>query len=361
MDIGIIGLERAGKTTVFNALSGGHAATGRYGDATTHVGVARVPEARLGQLAERFRPRKVTPAEVRYWDFPGAGFTKSGPSPQFLAALAQADALLHVVRAFARADVPHPEGSVDPQRDIAAMESELVFADLSLLERRLERLGTEVRAARPGEREAGQREMALLQRAKEGLEQGVPLLRQELSAEERRALAVYPLLTAKPTLVLLNLGEEAIPQMASLEEEYRRRYARLGSQVVALCGELEMELAQLSPQEAAEFRPQMGLGERGVEVIVRLSLELLGLITLFTINEAEARAWLVPRGATALQAAGKVHSDMERGFIRAEVIDWRKLLEAGSLAEARKRGLVSTEGKGYIVQDGDVLHILFHV
>jgi GTP-binding protein YchF len=361
MDLAIIGLERSGKTTVFNALSGGHVETGRYGAASTNIGVAQIPDERLEALGRHVNARKVTPAEVKYWDIPGVGFTKSGASQQLLAALGQADAFLHVVRVFAREDVPHPLGDIDPKRDIEAMDTELVFADLSLIEKRLQRLTTEVRAARPGEREAGQRELTMLERLKAGLEAGIPLRYQSIDAAEMQMLSTYSFLTAKPVLVVLNVGEGAVDRLVTLQSEYSEQLAEYGNRVVAICGKLETELAELPPDEAAEFRPQVGLKESGVAAALRASQELLKLITFFTAGENETRAWMVAEGTTALQAAGKIHSDIERGFIRAEVMNWRTFLEAGSIAEARKRGLVSIQGKGYIVNDGDVINILFNI
>jgi len=364
MDLGIVGLPLCGKTTVFNALTHGHAeAGGHRAGVETHIGVVKVPDERLNKLGAQFQSKKVTPAELRYLDLPamGATFGRGGPSSQVLSALSASDGLLHVVRTFQREDVPHPQGSIDPHRDIAAMDVELVLADLAIVEKRLERLAPVVRAAKPGEREAGEREMELLRRVKASLEGETPLRAQSLAAEEEKALRDYALLTLKPILLVVNVGEEDAARIADIESEFATRYAAQGTPVVALCGQLEMELAQLSEEEAWEFRQELGLTDSGVQRVLQRTFDLMGLITFYTVVGDECRAWTVPRATPAQQAAGKIHSDMERGFIRAEAIGCQEILVCGSLAEARKRGILRTEGKGYVVQDGDVLHILFCV
>jgi len=364
VDLGIVGLPLSGKTTVFNALTHGHAETGVHGGGVeTHIGVVKVHDERLEKLAAHFQSKKVTPAEVRYWDFPAMAFGKGGPSGQFLSTLARADALLHVVRLFQREDIPHPEGSIDPHRDIAALNMELSFADLGVVERRLERLDPVVRSAKAGEREAGEREMELLRRVKAGLEGESGLPGRHFAPEEEKALRDYSLLSLKPVLLTLNVGEEDCPRMAALEEEFGARYpsAEGDLRVAALCGQVEMELAELSEEEEQEFRQSMGVLESGVQRVLAQTFDLLGLVTFYTVVGEECRAWTVPQGTPAVKAAGKIHTDMEHGFIRAEVIGWEEMLRQGTLAEARKHGVLRTEGKGYVVQDGDVLHILFNI
>ncbi|MDI6857983.1 MAG: DUF933 domain-containing protein [Dehalococcoidia bacterium] len=366
MQMAIIGLARSGKTTLFNALTHGHAPVGAFdGEAELHIGTYKVPDERLDRLAPVFKAKKVTHADIQYVDVPGGlawrGGRGGGPSPQVQAALDRSESLVHVVRAFRNEAVPHPEGSVDPQRDIDTLDLELAFSDLGVIERRLERLDTAVRSARAGEREAGEHEMALLRRIKEGLEAGTPIRAQPLTKEELRSVANYNFLTAKPLLILLNIDEADVPQAAAIEEEARARRSGPSTAVAAACGTLEMELIDLSDEEEREFRADLGLGEAAAERISRLSFHLLDLIFFFTGNEDECRAWTVPRDTPAPRAAGKVHSDMERGFIRAEVIRWDELISYGSLAEARRHGALRGEGKGYHVQDGDVLHILFNV
>lgn len=364
IDLGIIGLARSGKTTVFNALTQGHARTGSYGAAETNIGVVKVPDSRLDELAARIRPKRLVPAEVRYLDFPATGtaFSEGGPGGAFLAALGSTDALIHVVRAFVNEAVPHPQTTIDPHRDIATMEAELIFADLAIIERRLDRLTTVVRSARAGEAEAARHEMALLQCVKAGLEAETPVRAQDLSDEERQMLSGYNLLSAKPLLILVNIGEEDTARATAIEAEFRERYRWPRTEVVALAGRLEMELAELSDEEAAQFRADFALPPQpGRQRVISLSYSLLGLISFFTFNADEGHAWSVPAGTTAVRAAGKIHSDMERGFIRAEVLSWQEMLRYGSWAEARKHGALRTEGKSYQVQDGDVIHILFNV
>ncbi len=362
MDLGIIGLELSGKTTVFNAVTRGHARTGTFGAAEPNIGVVKIPDERLDQLCAVLKPRKVTHAETRYLDFPGAlALRGEGPAGAYLAALSQCDALVHVVRAFRDESVPHPEGSVDPHRDIASVNLELAFADAAVLQRRHERLDIAVRSAKAGEREAGERELSLIQRLREALERDEPLRTQDLSPDERRLISGYQLLTDRPLLVLANIDEADIARAHEIEAELAGRWRGPGVEVAALCGKLEQELTELSDEDAAEFRKDLGLEEGGLERMLRLSQRVLGLITFFTVNEPEGRAWPLANGSTALEAAGKVHTDMARGFIRAEAIGWQELMECGSMAEARKRGLLRTEGKQYVVQDGDLLHILFNV
>ncbi len=365
MDVGIIGLGQSGKTTVFNAVTRGKAQTGFGGGQEPNIAVVKVPDRRLDTLSAMYKPKKHTPAEIRYVDFPAAGAAfgrGEGPGAQFIGQLRNVDALIHVVRAFDDPAVPHPEGSVDPARDVAAMDLELAFADLALIERRLERLAAELRSQKAGERGAGEREQALLERLKAALEAEQPIRALGLGEDEERTIAGYRFLTQKPLLLVFNIGEEQVGEREALEATWRARYAQPHTDVAALCGKLEMELLDLSPAEAAEYRQELGLVEEtGLDRAIRLSYALLGLISFFTVGPDECRAWTVERGATAPHAAGKIHTDLERGFIRAEVVRYEDLVAAGAEAEAKRRGLVRTEGKGYVVQDGDVLHILFNV
>jgi GTP-binding protein YchF len=365
MKLGIIGLARAGKTTVFNAVTRGKAQVGAYSSGTQpNVGVVTVPDERVDRLAEIYRPKKVTYATVQYVDFPAAGesFGKGeGPAGKFLNELARMDALVHVVRAFADESVPHPEVTVDPDRDIATMDLELAFADAAQIERRLGRLETEMRSLKAGEREQLQRLRDLLLRLKEGLEHDRPIRAQELTPEEKRLLEGTQFLTALPMLVIINIGEEDLERREAIEAEFRQRYAGPGRDVAVMAGKFEMDLNELSEAEAVEFREAAGVTESGMANAIRASYALLGLISFLTAGPDECRAWTVTRGATAPEAAGKIHSDLQRGFIRAEVIRWDDLVACGSEAEAKKRGLLRTEGKQYVVQDGDVLNILFNV
>ena len=363
MKVAIIGLPKSGKTTIFNALTKGKAEVAAYTSSLIpNIGMAKVSDSRLAMLEKIFHPKKTIPAEVNYVDIAGspkAFGTGEGMGGELLNYLTTADALLQVVRVFADEKIPHPEGSIDPKRDIATLDLELAFSDLAIIERRLDKLEASLKGAKASEREAWLREQNLLQKIKAGLEKDIPIRQQGLSEGELKILSNYQFLTAKPMLVVLNIGEGQIPQASQLENEMRSLYPQFA--VVALCGKLEMELGQLSAAEAEEFREVLGLTTPALDRVVDLSYRLLGLISFFTTASAELKAWTIPSGTIAPKAAGKVHSDMERGFIRAEVTSYNDLERCGNLAEARKGGLLRTEGKNYIIQDGDVITFLFNV
>ena len=362
MKVAIIGTPESGKTTIFNALTRGKTEVAAYSPTLApNTGVAKVPDSRLSVLEGIFQPKKTVPAEVSYTDIAGflKGFGKEGPGGEFLNYLTTADALLQVVRAFEDDKVPHPEGSIEPKRDIASLDLELAISDLAIMDKRLDKLETSLKGAKAAEREAYLKEQLLLQRVRAELEKDIPIRLQGLSKEELKMLASYQFLTAKPMLVVINIGEKQIPQASQLEGEISSLYPQFA--VVALCGKLEMELTQLDDAEAREFREAMGLSKPALDRIIELSYSLLGLISFFTTVSSELKAWTIPSGTSAPKAAGKIHSDMERGFIRAEVVSYGDLESCGSLAEARKRGLLRTEGKNYTIQDGDVVTFLFNV
>jgi GTP-binding protein YchF len=362
MKVAIIGLPRSGKTTIFNALTRGQTEVAAYSHTMApNIGVAKVPDSRLSALESIFQPKKTVPAEVSYIDIAGSirGFGKEGAAGEFLNYLTTADALLQVVRAFQDDKVSHPEGSIDPKRDIASLDLELAISDLAIMERRLEKLETSLKGANAAEREPYLKEQLLLQQIKVKLEKDIPIRLQGLAKEELKTLANYQFLTAKSMLAVLNIGEEQISQASQLEGEIKALHPQFA--VVALCGKLEMELAQLGDVEAREFREAMGLSKPALDRVIDLSYGLLGLISFFTTVSSELKAWTIPRGTPAPKAAGKIHSDMERGFIRAEVVSYSDLGSCTNLAEARKRALLRTEGKNYIIQDGDVVTFLFNV
>ena len=364
IDIGIIGLPKSGKTTIFNALTKGKADSGSHTGLAPHVGIAKIPEPRLNILAEMLHPNKVVTVEVRYIDVAASvkGLVQDkGIGGELLNQLSNADSLINAVRAFADESIPHVEGSLDIDRDITAMDLELIFSDLAIIERRLERVATSLKGAKPPERQGLLREQETLTKFKNELEKDVPVRELSLTPGEARIITNYQFLTAKPLLIAVNIGEEQLPQAASLEAELNSRHSREKCRVITLCGKLEMELAQLDNSAAQEFRTEFGIEESGLDRTVKLSYELLGLISFFTIASNEVRAWSIQSGTTALKAAGKIHTDMERGFIRAEVISYNDLVKCGSLSEARKKGLLRLEGKDYIVQEGDVITFLFNV
>jgi len=366
VDIGIIGLAKSGRTTIFNALTKGKVETGSYTQKglTPHLGIARVPEPRLKMLADMLHPKKVVPAEVRYLDIGASvkGLVKDKAiSSQFLTELSNTDALINVVRAFIDETIPHIEGSLDVGRDIATIDLELAFSDLAIIERRLEKIEVSLKGAKQLERQGLLREQELLTKVKANLEKEVPIRELKLTIEEARTIANYQFLTAKPLLIAVNIGEEQLSQAVSLETELKTHYSRPKCGIITLCGKLEMELAQLENSAAEELRDEFGIEESGLDRTIKLSYELLGLISFFTIASGEVKAWSIQHGTSAVKAAGKIHSDMERGFIRAEVISYDDLMKCSNLSEARKKGLLRLEGKNYTVQDGDTITFLFNV
>ncbi len=366
MEIGIIGLPQCGKTTIFNALTGGNASTSIHasGAISTNIGVAKVYDERLDVLKRIYSPKKVVPAEIKYVDVAGLtrGFGKDeGMGGKFLNIISGVDALLHVVRVFADDKIPHIDGNIDALRDLETMQLELILSDIVIIDRRLLKIEEGLKGAKSSEREPWLKEKDLLQKVRSRLEQEMPVWRQDLTAEQMHALSHYQFLSAKPALIVLNIGESQMESAIELEETIRAQYCCPQSQVVALCGKLEMELAQMSTDEAAEFRRDLGLGDPALARATRLSYELLSLLSFFTTVSAELKAWTAPLGTTAVKAAGKIHSDMERGFIKAEVIHYDDLAASGSVAEVRKQGLMRLEGKNYQVHDGDIITFIFNI
>jgi GTP-binding protein YchF len=366
MQIAIVGLARSGKTTVFNSLSRGHAETGGFGGLTVNTGVVKVPDARLTRLTELFRPKKEIPADVTYVDLPAPATAAEGephadiPADQ-LARLRNADALLHVVRVFENDAVPHPLLSIDPARDIEQLELEFTLADLGVVEKRLEKLKSSGRHGTAAEKEANEREEVVLRRILPALTDGQPIRDVGLDEDESLRIRGFRFLTEKPVLVLLNLGESDLPRAEELVAETAASITHARTEVAQMSAQIEMEIGQLDDEEAEVFREDLGLEGSSMERVIRASYHLLGLISFFTVGDDETRAWTVTRGATAVDAAGAIHSDFERGFIRAEVIGWEELLELGSMAEAKRQGRRRSEGKTYEVQDGDVIEVLFNV
>lgn len=351
MELGIVGFPQSGKTAVFNALTRGKGETASYSSAP-NIGVVKVPDPRLENLASILKPKRVVPAEVQYIDMGmPAGLGKGeGIGGQFLARLSQSDALIHVVRAF--------DGS-QPEKDVADMDMELILSDMAIVERRKERLKKLLKGGKGVEREANLRELSLFEKLGNSLEKSLPIREQDLSSVELQTIKNYQFLTAKPLLLLFNIGEEDLSRAAKLQEEFSQNHHRPHSGIAVLCGKLESELCQLDESEAADFRRALGSTESGLEQAIKLSYDLLELITFFTIASEEVKSWPICRGTTIREAAGKIHTDMERGFIRAEVISHDDLVRCGSLAEARSRGFLRLEGKNYLVQEGDVITILF--
>jgi GTP-binding protein YchF len=361
VQVTIVGLPGCGKTTVFNALTGAHADTGGFsgGRAAPNMGVVKVPDERLDRLSELFHPKKTVPADVTYVDVAiPAGATREGTvNPDVLALIRNADALLHVARGFEAG----AGGPADAWRDVEELDLEFAIADLMVIEKRLEKLRTSGRHGSPAEREANAQEEALLDRLEPELSAGRPLRALALSDEDELRLRGYRFLTQKPVLVVLNIDEGQLPTAADLEAAGRSRYAQPQTDVAALGGKIEAELAQLSEADAALFLEDLGIAEPSRGRVIHLTYGLLGLFSFFTAGEDECRAWTLRQGATAVDAAAAIHTDLARGFIRAEVVTFDDLIACGSMAEARKRGVLRSEGRTYAVRDGDVIEVLFNV
>ncbi len=360
MKIAIIGLANSGKTTVFNALTRGTAETAAYssGQMEPNLAMVKVPDERLEVLAQIFKPKKVTYADVQYVDvagISGGGRQGGGLAPALLNYIGGADALLHVVRAFDDPSVPHPEGSVDMKRDIQTVDLELAFSDLAIIERRLQRLNAEIGKLASKEKELRIAERDLLLRLQSALEADQPIRSLELSDEEERLIRGYQFLTAKPLLLVPNIDEAQLASPPQVE------YPQQRSAVVPLCGKIEAELAQLDDADARSFMDDLGISKPARDLVIQRSYELLGLISFLTAGPDEVRAWTIRRNTPAVEAAGAIHSDIQRGFIRAEVVAYDDLISAGDMNAAKKAGVVRMEGKTYIVQDGDICHFLFNV
>jgi hypothetical protein len=358
MELGIIGLPTSGKTTVFNALTRSDRPTTAAvaGKLELESAVVDVPDARVDRLSAMFKPRKTIYAKIMYTDIAGLdqGAAKTGLSGAVRNQIAKMDAFVHVVRTFESDRVPHPLGSVNPQRDLERLDAELLLADMTTVENRLERIAEGLKkGARAEERQLLQTQELLFQRLRVALEAGTPARDVELLPEEQETLSGFGLLTLKPVLVLLNAGDTPVDPAALLHYQHRH------TAVLSFQGKLEMEIAQLPPEEAAVFLEEFGLTELGLSRVLRTSYDLLGVHSFFTVGEDEVRAWTIRRGATAVEAAGAIHTDLARGFIRAEVIAYDDLIAAGGMVAARKVGKVRLEGKEYLVQNGDIVHIRF--
>ena len=365
MKLGIVGLPNVGKSTLFNSLTKAGAESANYPFCTIDpkVGVVMVPDERLKLLADLYHSAKVTPAVIEFVDIAGLvkGASKGeGLGNQFLANIREVDAVVHVVRCFEDPNVIHVDGSVDPVRDIETINLELIFSDIEILERRIAKT---VRGARNDKTLA--KELELLNRLKEHLEEGnLAITYQTDDEDEQKWLAEYNLLTSKPVIFAANVSEDDLADDGASNpyvQEVREHAKEQHSEVFVICAQIEQEIAELEDDEKKMFLEDLGLTESGLEKLVKASYHLLGLMSFLTSGEDETRAWTIKIGTKAPQAAGKIHTDFERGFIKAEVVNYKDLLDCGSYAGAREKGLVRMEGKEYVVQDGDVILFRFNV
>ncbi|MFZ2486775.1 MAG: redox-regulated ATPase YchF [Anaerolineae bacterium] len=359
MEIGIIGLPNSGKTTIFNALTRGDQPTSATssGKLEFHSAVVDVPDERVDILTGMFKPRKTIYAKVTYTDIAGLdqGMAQKGLSGQLRHRISQMDAFIHVVRAFDNDSVSHPLVTVNPQRDLEVLEQEMILLDLLAVQNRLERITEGIKRAKKGgeERQGLETEQVSFERMQAALEAETPLRDLEFSAEELPNLRGFGFLTLKPVMVLVNLGDEAAPP------EQFIRYQHRATELMALQGKLEMEIAQLEADEASMFMEEFGISEPALSRMIRASYDLVGLESFFTVGEDEVRAWTVRKNSNAVEAAGAIHSDLARGFIRAEVVSYADLIATGGMVEAKKAAALRLEGKDYMVQDGDILHVRF--
>ena len=364
MKLGIVGLPNVGKSTLFNAITNAGAQSANYPFCTIepNVGVVAVPDSRIDALVEMYSPAKITPAVIEFVDIAGLvkGASKGeGLGNKFLSHIREVDAIIHVVRCFENDDIIHVDGSVDPARDIETINLELIFSDIEMVERRIDRTAK----AMKGDKGLA-KEYEFLKRLKEHLEEGKSARSVDCDDEEKAVLNDIALLTSKPVIYACNMSEDdfannidsnvrfnAVCEIAKADE----------SQVLPICAELEAEIASLDKEEKEMFLAELGVEKGGLDLLIQRSYDLLGLISYLTAGTPEVRAWTIRKGTKAPQAAGKIHSDFEKGFIRAEVISFENLMECGSLAAAREKGLIRSEGKEYVMKDGDVVHFLFNV
>jgi len=355
MKIGLIGLSGVGKTTIFNLLTNTKAVTGSFGAKDINIGMAKVPDKRMDYLIELYKPRKTSYAQIEFIDI--AGVVPEGGSRKFLDEVRDCDAIVHVVRAFENPDVPPITDVINPAKDLETVDMELLFADLELLEKRIERIKTGKKI-----KKEQLDELQLLERLYSHLEAGGDIRQVELSEEEEKQLRAYSFLTEKPKLVVVNVDEDQFRNNNyPSKEELKQLCAQKDMPLLEICGQIEAEIGELTPEDKEIFMEDLGIIETGIERLARAVYEHLGLISFFTVGEDEVKAWTIDKGTPAKKAAGKIHSDIERGFIRAEVVKYQDLHQLGSMVKVKEQGLFRLEGKEYVVEDGDIINFRFNV
>jgi GTP-binding protein YchF len=369
LKIGIIGLSNSGKTTVFNALTGQNLATTIYPATSGEpaMGVVKVPDSRLEKLSEIFKPGKTTYATVEYIDYIGLTKGDTDQNRKVFDLVKDVDAIAHIVRAFEDDAVAHPMNSVNPLRDVEIVELELIFGDLELVEKRLQRMEESIKKGKKPD----EAEKRLLLKCKDALEKEIPLRDVDFNEEERKAMRHLQFISTKPQVVVLNVGEKDLHKdkernlIGEVEKYFQVRYKNslplTRYALLSLCGKMEMEIARLSPEDAKLFLEDLGIEETALRKLIHVCYDVLGLISFFTYAGDEVKAWTIPQGTKALTAAGKIHSDIERGFIRAEVVSFGDFLTSGDIHAIKEKGLLRLEGKSYEVRDGDIINFRFHV